>query len=212
MFRHGKFTRAADWEPLESTDNQPRADDLMGPASLVVPESQGVRPVLEQLLDGQVDAAVVIDGSGKPVGIFTEHDAVALASEVLTDGPTATDWGSRPVISVQADAIAGDALDAMADAGVRHVVVLDGTEVESVLSWRDLVERNATTYATLPIRQIEPVGAVETAHSTDSLRSVADRMRRQRIGCMPVLDPSGQLVSVVTRKDLIAALLDRRAS
>jgi len=206
VFRHGLFTRERGWESYSPNDREPTAADLANPALITRP-TEPVRYVLEALIRSSSDAVVVVDTGQIPVGIFTEHDAVGLAADTLGPDLPAADWGTSPVMTLSPTATAREVLETMAFWSTRHVVVADANGLHGVLSWRDLLEHDAHAHPNLQVKTISPGGALETAQADEPLRAVAERMFRQSVGCLPVVDARGDLAAVVTRTDLIVALL-----
>jgi len=117
---------------------------------------------------------------------------------------------TTPVLTFGRYEPASDALAFMRDAGVRHAVVLSGTQILGVISERDLggphggrlrVGRNVGE-----LMQGEPV----LAEPETSLAQAAELLRDERIGCLPVVE-RGRLLGIVTRSDVLAAIAERRA-
>ena len=206
VFKYGTFDLDRSWQPFRVDDYQPVARDLLAAAELVLRPSEEVRVALDGFMRGVADAAVMVDSEHKPVGIFTEHDAVRMAAESLSEDLLATQCSGTTVLALPIDSTAGDAVDILAVADIRHLVVLDQNRLAGVLSWRDLLESNASRNRGRSIRSMLAETAVETAGTDATLRSVADQMVRQRIGCVPILDEGGKVQGLVTRIDLMRAM------
>ena len=88
----------------------------------------------------RIGSVPIVDADSKPIGIFTRQDVIGRV--VLPQRPLTVamrDVMSAPAITLPADATAGDAALVMAQRGIRHVVVVDGTgRVAGVVSERDL--------------------------------------------------------------------------
>jgi acetoin utilization protein AcuB len=116
---------------------------------------------------------------------------------------------TTPVLKLGAGEPASDALAWMRDAGVRHVPVVLGKDLVGIVSDRDLggpyggALRKSRTVGDLMRR--EPFIASPDLR----LGEAAALMRRYRIGCLPVME-GGELVGIVTRSDLLAALAHLR--
>lgn len=94
----------------------------------------------QQMRAGKVGALLVRD-SGRDLGIVSETD---LARKVLAESrdPAQTRVGSvmsAPLVTIDIAASPHEASDLMAEAGIRHLAVLDGGEVVGMLSVRDLL-------------------------------------------------------------------------
>jgi CBS domain-containing membrane protein len=99
---------------------------------------------------------------------------------------------------------------------VRHLPVLDAAgHVVGVVSNRDLLEASLSSVLTLGpaerhafLRSV-PVAdvmtrAVETIAPGALLATAASRMLSHKIGCLPVVDPEGVMVGLLTESDLLA--------
>lgn len=116
---------------------------------------------------------------------------------------------TSPVLSSTPREPASDAFARMRDAGVRHAVVLSDGAVVGVVSDRDLggplggAVRKGKSVGDL--MQREPVVAPPEL----GVARAALLVRKHRIGCVPVVE-EGELVGIVTRSDLLAALAKKR--
>jgi CBS domain-containing protein/RNA polymerase-binding transcription factor DksA len=129
-------------------------------------------------------------------------------------------WMSGDPVSVSPEASALEALDRMIGRGIRHLPVVDaGDRVVGVLSIDDL--RAALPFSVslaLPPAPAEREAAREwcvgdvmtysaqTVGEDDSLAEAAQRMALQRIGCLPVVDPDGRLLGLLSETDVLHAL------
>lgn len=91
----------------------------------------------------KVGAAVVVDGAGKPVGVFSERD---LAKAVAAHGAAALERTVDQVMSTDlVCAGPGAAIDElmglMTDRRVRHILILEGGSLAGVVSIGDVVKR-----------------------------------------------------------------------
>lgn len=116
---------------------------------------------------------------------------------------------TTPVLTLAPSEPASDAFARMRDAGVRHAIVVTDGSVAGVVSERDLggplggAVRRGKTVADLMQRD------AWTARPDLRLEDAVRLMRERRIGCIPVVD-DGELVGIVTRSDLLAALAEHR--
>jgi CBS-domain-containing membrane protein len=116
---------------------------------------------------------------------------------------------------------AGDRLDladqVMALGRVRHLPVLDAAgHVVGIVSNRDLLEASLTSVLAFEPEQrrtflhsvsVDEVMTrhVETVAPDTPLGVAANRLVGHKIGCLPVVDPEGVMVGIVTETDLLAA-------
>src|SRR4051794_26331202 len=91
-----------------------------------------------RMVERRVGAVLVVDG-GRPVGIFTERDALRLmargsdGSQAVRDCMTPHPETIAPSDDVEHAAVL------MIHGGFRHLPVLDGAELVGIVSMRDLV-------------------------------------------------------------------------
>ncbi len=121
-------------------------------------------------------------------------------------------------VSVPADATLGDALRVMRARRIRHLPVVEGGEVVGMISDRDLrlampsplgmesAEDVAAAEST-PVGDIMTRGAI-TVGPFDTVEDAAVRMRRQRVGSLPVVDAAGKLLGILTETDILQAFVE----
>lgn len=121
-------------------------------------------------------------------------------AEILDDEPAT---GSPN----ESAAAAWDRLQAL---GKHHLVVVHGGEVVGVVSKHDLSGPRGGTHRRMGRRVGELMRAeVQTVTPSTNVRTASARMRREGIGCLPVLGPGRKLVGIVTTSQLLA-LLERQ--
>ncbi len=105
---------------------------------------------------------------------------------------------------------AAAAWDCLQTLGKHHLVVVLGGEVVGVVSKHDLSGPAGGAHRRMGRRVGELMRAeVQTVTPSTNVRTASARMRRQRIGCLPVLGPGRKLVGIVTTSQLLA-LLERQ--
>lgn len=105
-----------------------------------VREDNSVFEVVQQLLEHNVSAVLVVDGTAL-LGIVTERDVVR---NVVLEGRTAKDTAvreimTRNVLFVRPDQTIEECMALMTDKRIRHLPVMDGARLIGILSIRDLV-------------------------------------------------------------------------
>jgi acetoin utilization protein AcuB len=125
---------------------------------------------------------------------------------------------TRDPVAVPADATLGVALRLMREHRVRHLPVVEGGEVVGMLSDRDLrlampsplgmesAEDVAAAEGT-PVADVMARGAI-TAGPFDTVEDAAVRMRRHRVGSLPVVDATGALLGILTETDILQAFVE----
>jgi acetoin utilization protein AcuB len=115
---------------------------------------------------------------------------------------------TRNLVSVRPEDELTVAAQIMRWAGVRHLPVVEGTEVVGVLTERDLLRHRAEagnhddgdlvrTFMTRPPELISP---------DDDVAAACALLVARKIGCLPVVD-GGKLVGIVTTTDLLGSQL-----
>lgn len=112
---------------------------------------------------------------------------------------------SSPVVTFHEAVPASDALATMAEAGVRHGVVVRGREVIGVVTERDLRGEHRRQTVADRMQRAPIVASPDT-----TMVAAALFMRDHAIGCVPVV-AKGMLVGIVTRGDLLGALAASRS-
>jgi acetoin utilization protein AcuB len=129
-------------------------------------------------------------------------------------------------LSVEPDVAALAALDLMIDQGIRHLPVVDRRDrLRGVVSLDDLraafpFSASLTRPPSLSERETalgSAVGEVMThgpltARAETTLSEAAELLSRFHIGCLPVVDASGELIGIFTETDALRALVEREPS
>jgi len=140
--------------------------DLVKQPPVACSENTPLETALHAMHQARVGSIVIVDGTQRPVGIFTRHDVldrVALASRPLTD-PVSTVMTSAPA-TLPADARAYEAVMLIAARGIRHVPVIDGGRLVGVVTERDLfaMQRISVRGINRVIAQADDAHALEQA-------------------------------------------------
>lgn len=122
-----------------SNNLREHAADICGPPVLVAPD-MSLREVARQLWSVDAGAAVV-SVEGRPLGVVSERDVVALLAQgVDPDVVTAEQAMTRPAVSTRLDDRLLDVAFLMIDHRIRHVPVVDESgEVSGMVSVREVV-------------------------------------------------------------------------
>jgi acetoin utilization protein AcuB len=124
---------------------------------------------------------------------------------------TAAQLMVAPVLTLGPDATLAEAWDIVRRHGFRHVPIVDaGGALIGMLSDRDLLrhalEPRTSDAAATRVRQIMAT-RVLTARPEAGIRQVARILFEERIGAMPIVDEQGTPVGIVTRSDVLRAVL-----
>ena len=99
---------------------------------------------------------------------------------------------------------------------IRHLPIIESSRLVGVLSHRDLMEgslasvRDVSTEDRIAHLRSTPIECVMrrdpwTVESDTPLREAAMRMLNLKIGCLPVVEPAGTVVGLITESDLLLA-------
>lgn len=126
--------------------------DLMTSPPVSATPRESLALAARRMTEHGVGSVLVLDG-GRLVGILTERDLVR-AGAAGADPSTAavSDWMTAEPDSVRPDVEVVDAWRSLAEHGYRHIPVVDGEDVQGVVSIRDLVR----------VAQLRPVDGVFT--------------------------------------------------
>jgi CBS domain-containing protein len=117
-----------------------RVRDGMSSVVLTVGPSHSLSAAARLMTERNIGAAVVVDPDGSGFGIITERDIVrsmAAAEEASTEnvGKHLTE----ELITAAPDWSLEQAAEAMLEGGFRHLLVVDGADLQGILSMRDIV-------------------------------------------------------------------------
>ncbi|MCE4609225.1 MAG: CBS domain-containing protein [Desulfurococcales archaeon] len=101
--------------------------------------------------------------------------------------------------------------------GIGRLVVIDDNERPiGILTITDLTNALLGHYYSRPLDAIPVEKAMSkniiTVEPTKSIKTAAQLMLRFKIGGLPVVDPTGRLVGIITRTDIVKAYADRFAN
>jgi CBS domain-containing protein len=179
--------------------------DLVRNAPVTVAPQTAIGEALKTMEERRIGSVPVVDADARPLGIFTRQDVIGRI--VLPAMPLASPIAevmSRPVLTLAADATAGDAALLMARHGIRHVVVTgDDGRVAGVVSERDLFGLQR-----LSVREL--ASAIRRAPDLPSLVQSAADIRALSHALVAQGVASGQLTRMIAslNDQLTARILD----
>ncbi len=128
-------------------------------------------------------------------------------------------WMTREVISVEADTPFLEARLTLKERRIRHLPVVESRKLIGVVTDRDLKEAAPSGASSLDVYELnylllkmrvrdlikrEPI----TIRPSESVGRAAQLMHDHKIGCLPVVDETGDLVGMITETDLLAVMVE----
>ncbi len=203
---NGRLMPSGTWLPASHDVHGLTARDIAQDCSTCM-AGDALRDVLALVLTHPLRAVVVVDSRRRPLGIITERDAVRMATEMLpldfALGALQTD-----LITVDAATELGDALRTMDSQGLRHLLVAEDGKFQSVLDRDELIAQDAWNRRHELVGDVMRWSGVPTGPADLPLGAAAVRMHRDGLSCLPLVDREGMLVDIITRTDVIYALVD----
>jgi CBS domain-containing protein len=116
----------------------PVARDHMSRNLLSVAPGDSLTEVAQRMVDRDVGAVLVMDGS-ELAGILTERDVLRAVATGPVEGTHVAAWMTRDPETVDVSETLGQAAAVMIHGGFRHLPVLDGDVPVGIVSIRDLM-------------------------------------------------------------------------
>jgi CBS domain-containing protein len=116
----------------------PVARDHMSRDLLSVAPSDPLTEVAQRMVDRDVGAVLVMDGSDLS-GILTERDVLRAVAAGIEDKTVVSDWMTRDPDTMAPDDTTAHAAVLMIHGGFRHLPLMEGSDVVGMLSIRDLM-------------------------------------------------------------------------
>jgi CBS domain-containing protein len=116
----------------------PVARDHMSRDLLSVSPGDSLTEVAQRMVDRDVGAVLVMDGS-ELAGILTERDVLRAVAAGIEDKTVVSDWMTRDPDTMAPDDTTQQAAVLMIHGGFRHLPLMEGSDVVGMLSIRDLM-------------------------------------------------------------------------
>jgi len=178
--------------------------DVMTFPVTTVPADYSVQWTLTVMRGQRISALVVTDG-GRPVGIFTERDAVRFAAQHRDAETVPVSEAMRtPPLTAPTGMDVHDAYHLLAEHRVRHLIVTDPDgQLAGIISEADLINRLTTTelLAATDVSTIMTRGVV-TLPEDALVRDAVSVMAARHLGCV-VVERHGRPIGIVTERDLV---------
>ena len=108
--------------------------DFMRKKLITIEESASVQEAANRMKDKNVSSLVVVDEISRPLGLITERDLVrkVCTHDVFTSKLINKEIVSSPLISIDSNSSASQAVDMMLQNNVRHLLVVDSETSEGL--------------------------------------------------------------------------------
>ena len=116
----------------------PVARDHMSRDLLSVSPGDSLTEVAQRMVDRDVGAVLVMDGS-ELAGILTERDVLRAVAAGIEDKTVVSEWMTRDPDTMAPDDTTQQAAVLMIHGGFRHLPLMEGSDVVGMLSIRDLM-------------------------------------------------------------------------
>ena len=116
----------------------PVARDHMSRDLLSVSPGDSLTEVAQRMVDRDVGAVLVMDGS-ELAGILTERDVLRAVAAGIEEKTVVSDWMTRDPDTMAPDDTTQQAAVLMIHGGFRHLPLMEGDDVVGMLSIRDLM-------------------------------------------------------------------------
>lgn len=127
-------------------------------------------------------------------------------------------WMTPDPLTLEAKQPVLDAIAAMKEKGIRHIPVVDRGRLVGVVTDRDVKEFSPSKATTLDVYELHyllskaPLSEAMkrsplTVGPGDTIEKAALLMHDNKIGCLPVVEPDGRLVGLLTQDDVFEALV-----
>jgi CBS domain-containing protein len=109
-------------------------NDFMRKRLITICESASVQEAANRMKDKNISSLVVVDEIGRPLGLITERDLVrkVCIQDVSTSKLIIKEIMSSPLITIDSNSSASEAVDMMLRNNVRHLLVVDSKSSEGL--------------------------------------------------------------------------------
>jgi len=176
---------------------------LISASILTCPQSTTVHQAAQRMALDRCSAIVVME-QNRPVGIWTEHDALAVGADAAILSLPITALMSHPVVSLPAHTRLGDAAMRFKNEQIRHCLVVDaGGQAIGILTQADLVISQGAEFF-LRMKSIESAHAVMPVLLPPTVRvhEAMELMHAQRLSAIVVRYDDGEH-GILTECDMV---------
>jgi len=139
--------------------------EMMNKSLETIQQMASVEEAAKKMKEKDVSSLVVVDNQNKPQGIVTERDIVrkACIDDIRNSTVSIKEIMSSPIITIDSNASASNAVDMMLQHDVRHLVVVDKKD-------------NDKDKGSKPIGMITPLDLRAEEYTDDALRDSIEEL------------------------------------
>ncbi|TNC96327.1 MAG: hypothetical protein FD121_1148 [Gallionellaceae bacterium] len=179
---------------------------VLSPSVFTVTPSASLPDVLASMESLRISCVVAVDAEHKPVGIFTEQDAISLMAErkVVAELRMA-DVMSAPPLTAPADMDFRDAYQLMSGKGYRHLTIIDNEKkLVGIVSEADFMHHMGMEY----LVELKTVSSAMTSDLVTlkedaTLADAVDLMSRHKISCV-IVTRDQKPIGILTERDTVS--------
>jgi signal-transduction protein with cAMP-binding, CBS, and nucleotidyltransferase domain len=119
-----------------------KIEDVMSSPVVTVKDTDSVLTASKLMKKSEIGCVVVVDKSGKPLGLMTERDVVrrVAALDLLPSKVKAANSMTKPLGTIESSSNVTDAVRKMREMKVRRLVVVQGGKVKGIITSNDIVD------------------------------------------------------------------------
>lgn len=163
-----------------------KVEDVMSSPVVTINDTDTVLAATKLMKKNATGCVVVVDKTGKPLGLMTERDVVrrVAALDLLPSKVKAGKAMTKPPSTIDATANVTDAAKKMRQLKIRRLVVLQGGKLKGIITSNDIVDITPALIDVMAEKsQISPVKKTKEADTLsgycDKCGSWADEMKSQ---------------------------------
>ena len=189
--------------------------DIMSSDALSVGPDSDLADVVDLILENRIGAVPVVDQLGHVMGIVSYVDVLRALAKGAHEGATAEDVMTKDPTTIDVNASAGEAIEALQSIDARHLPVVDRQgELVGMVSDRDLgswarqfsegedARRSIETLSTVGVADIMSSDPVSVDADAD-VDEIVETMLYRKVGALPVVDDQNRVVGIVSYVDLL---------
>ncbi|MGE4471239.1 MAG: EAL domain-containing protein [Sulfuricurvum sp.] len=164
---------------------------------------EAVAKALELMARHGISSVIIVDGEKRPVGIFTEHDALRIVAERIDTQTLLNEVMTPEPFCVQESFELHDAYAAMEKKGYRHLVVINTAgEFTGVVSEGDFLRHIGFEQLSRQKLVADAMGNSPLIVKTETLLGDAARLMQMRKCDYAVVLDGGEPAGLITERDI----------